>query len=263
MRLQSLALVAACATLLSAPAVARAQANFYDLDDDRPTLIEDAYVTSRGGIEVQQGLGRFERHGRRNNTILLHTEVNYGAWYNLQVGAAGRAVVGQLEGTAVSGFSDSSAFALYNFNRESPYLPAFAVRGDAAFPTGPYSAQKTRGIFKVMMTRSFGRLRLHVNAAYGAGPGPKTSFATDLAARWWAGGVFDYPLTFNFLWLLETYAIRYADAPRVDVNSLMGFRWQVSPRWVLDAGVGRGWRPDGNQLTITVGVTANPGAFGL
>lgn len=260
MRARSL-LVIACVLISSR--TARAQANFYDLDDDRPTLIEDAYVTSRGGIEVQQGLARFERHGKRDNTVLFHTEVNYGAWYNLQIGAAGRAVVGQLEGDGIAGFSDSSAFALYNLNRESPYLPAFAVRADAAFPTGRYSAEKTRGIFKVMLTRSFGRLRFHANGAYGVGPGPKTTFATDLTARWWAGGVFDYPITFNFLWLVETYAIRYESDARVDVNSLTGFRWQAGPRWVIDAGVGRGWRPDSNQLTFTIGATANPGAFGL
>lgn len=245
------------------PATAFAQVSFYDLDDDRPTLIEDAYVTPRGGLEVQQGLGRFERHGPDDNTVLFHTEANYGAYYNLQVGGAGRTVVGEIGGDEIAGFSDASAFALYNLNRESPSLPAFALRADVAFPTGKYSARSARGIFKIMATRSFDRLRLHVNAAYGAGEGPKTGYATDLAARYWAGGVLDYPITFTCIVLAETYVLRYAGADDVDVNSLVGVRWQVSPRLVFDAGAGRGWTRDGNQLTVTAGLTFVPGALGL
>jgi hypothetical protein len=250
------------ALLALLPLPALAQAEFYNLDDDRPTLIEDAYPTEYGGLELQAGLGRLEvAPGERS--VLFHAEINYGLYYNLQVGAAGRALVGEVTGLTQQGFSDTSVFALYNVNRESRYWPALALRVDVGLPTGAFSASGVRAVFKGLATRTFGHVRLHANAAYGAGAAPKQTLHSDLAARFWAGAAADYPLTPNFLVVGEAYVLRVAGETDLNVNALLGLRWQVSPRCVLDAGLGRGLLSGGNQLTATVGLTFSPGAIGI
>lgn len=120
-----------------------------------------------------------------------------------------------------------------------------------------------RALFKVIATRSFGRLRADANAAVGIGDSAKSEIATDMSARFWAGGALDYPLTFNFLVLAEAYALRMTGEDQTEANALVGIRWQVSPRWVLDLGAGRGFTPGDDDLIATLGLTVSPGAFGL
>ena len=125
-------------------------------------------------------------------------ELNYGAYYNLQMGVAARLITGALKDQpAGAGFSDTSVFALYNFNRESNLLPAFALRLDVGFPTGEFSANGVRATVKGIVTRSFGRLRAHLNGLYGFGADAKGQIGSDLNNQILVGVALDYPLTFN------------------------------------------------------------------
>jgi hypothetical protein len=250
--------------LLLVPATARAQAEFYNLDDDRPSIVEDAYPNGRGGLELQLGLARIERTANEDTSVLSQLEVSYGAYYNLHIGAAARAIVGAVnDGPVRTGLSDTSVFALYNFNREGELLPAFAIRADVGFPTGRFSAESVRATVKGIVTRSFGRLRAHLNATHGFGEGAKQSFASDLTIKHLVGLALDYPLTYNFVLIVEAAGAQHQRSDELELDALLGARWQVSPRVVLDFGAGRGLLTGGDRLAATIGLTFTPGAFGL
>jgi hypothetical protein len=146
-------------------------------------------------------------------------------------------------------------FALYNLNTESPVVPALSLRADAGLPVGSLGGDETRFAVKLLATRSWGRTRLHVNAAYGAGPdGPLP--AAEALDRWWYGAAVDRTLfRQSLLFIAEIYARRAAYAVPVELNAGVGLRWQWQPTVVLDAGVTRRLRATGPDYAFTVGLT--------
>lgn len=239
--------------LFGLPSTVQAQIDYRNLDDDRPTLIEDAYPVERYAFEFLLSW-RFTR-ARLGGTMHAFTpELEYGIMRNTQMGIklpiAGITAPGGREW----GFSGLRLFALYNFNTESRLLPALSVRSDVTLPVGTLSGEGTRVSVKGIATRSWGLHRLHVNGAYTFG-GDRPLAVTDAANKWWVGAAFDRTLYRRSVLIIgEVYALRSVSAEPVQVNASLGVRVQLTPYVVFDAGVARGLKNEaGPDFELTAG----------
>ena len=134
-----------------------------DLDIFLPTTLEDAFTGDPKAGEAQVGLRFDRRRGHDELQIFPQFQASptNGLLLNLSlpyvVGSGDRANQGEI-----------SAGALYNFNRETRWLPAFAVAVDASTPIGP-GDRGTQLQLTGVASRTIdpaGNKRLHLNASW-------------------------------------------------------------------------------------------------
>ena len=231
-----------------------AQIDYRNLDGDRPTRVEDAYPVERYAFELLIPY-RVERDGGATVHASV-LELEYGFLPNAQIGF--KAPLGAVNsgGTTTSGLSGLRVFALYNFNTEGLVLPAFSLRTDVTFPVGSLGGSDTHVTVKGIVTRSFGRTRLHLNGAYSFGT-DGTPATVEAAERWWFGAALDRTLFRQSLLLVgEVYALRALSGSPTEVNASLGLRWQWRPTAVIDVGVARRLRQNaGPDFAITIGLS--------
>lgn len=247
---------AAAALSLAAARAARGQIDYRNLDDDRPTFVEDAYPVEAYAFElITPYLFKRGREGTLVHASVL--EIEYGLVRNGHVGLKAPVAAVREGGSTHWGLSGLRVFLLYNFSTESPLLPALSLRGDASFPVGSRAASHARASVKAIATRSFGRSRLHINAAYAFGPEGRPA-AVESLPRWWYGAALDRTLfRESLLFIGEVYALREEDAGPLEVNASAGLRVQWRPTAVIDVGVSRRLRADtGPDFALTVGITS-------
>ena len=258
-----LALVIAMSLSAGPAARLAAQLDYRNLDDDRPTLIEDAYPVERYAFELLLAPVRIEREKRGVTIYGLVPELEYGLLSNVQVGVKLPLAGHTQGGTSTWALGGLRLFGLYNLNTETTW-PALALRADAVFPVGGHSAGESRLSLKGIATRTLGRSRLHLNGAYTFGRDRRIA-PVENPDRWWGGVAIDRTLPFrSTLLLAEVYARRPRRGDPVEVNASAGVRYQVSPTLVLDAGVGRGLRRGlGPEWSVTLGFSRAIGFAGL
>jgi hypothetical protein len=232
-----------------------AQIDYRNLDDDRPVVTEDAYPVERYAFEL---LAPY-RYEAEADGARLHTtvpEAAYGLARNAQVGLK-LPLAAVDDGTATDwGLAGLRVFGLYNFNTESRWLPALSLRGDASFPLGSLAGEGSRFAIKAIATRSWGRMRAHLNASRGFGSEDALSVAEPLN-RWNASLAVDRTFFRSSILLIGEVGVSQAvqDAPTA-VNTSFGGRWQWTPTLVLDAGVTRRLRSDiGPDVALTIGLS--------
>ena len=118
-------------------------------------------------------------------------ELTYGIARNAHVGVTAPLMVIGGGGTTEWGLSGIEVLALYNVNTETPGFPAVSLRGVTALPIGGLAGDAVQGQLQAIATRSWGRHRLHLNAAYRFGRDETVAGGLD---RWWAGGALDRTL---------------------------------------------------------------------
>jgi hypothetical protein len=234
---------------------ASAQIDYRNLDDDRPVVTEDAYPVERYAFEVIAPY-RFDAEA---DGLHLHTsvlEAAYGLVRNGQVGLK-LPLAAVDEGTETDwGLAGLRVFGLYNLNTESRWLPALALRADATFPVGSLAGDGSRLAIKAIATRSWGRMRAHLNAAHGFGSEDVLPVAEPLD-RWRASLAIDRTFFRSSILVIGEVALSQAvrDAPTA-LNASLGARWQWTPTLVLDAGVTRRLRSDaGPDIALTIGLS--------
>lgn len=238
---------------LARPAAVQAQIDYRNLDDDRPTLIEDAYPVERFAFEFLVPW-RYSRDRQGNSIHAFVPELAYGALRNAHVGVK-LPIAGAGTGDGRDwGLSGLRLFALYNFNTEGRILPALSLRTDVTLPVGSLAGAGTRVSFKGIATRSWGRTRLHLNGAYTLGKDRPLGLA-EPANKWWLGGALDRTLYRQSVLLIgEVYALRALSAEPVQVNASIGLRLQLTPYMVFDAGLARRLRQgSGPDIELTAG----------
>jgi hypothetical protein len=238
---------------------AAAQLDYRNLDDDRPTFIEDAYPVERFAFELLAPW-RYERAGPGQSLHLFVPELAWGVLPNAQIGLKAP-VAGVRDGDGTSwGLAGVRAFALYNFFTEGMTYPAISLRTDLALPAGSLGGDVTRFGLKAIATRSFGPHRVHFNLAGsvgGDGEGP----AGEPLARWSAGAAVDRTFIRESLLLVaEAYAIEHHPDEPTEILASIGARMQLRPTLVIDAGVGRRLTRNGPDFAITLGLSH---AFGV
>lgn len=247
--------VAVAVALLLGGGPATAQTDYRNLDDERPVFTEDAYVLERYAFELVAPY-RFEAGAAGTDVHTVSPELAYGLLPNLQVGVEAPLSALDQGGGTRWGLAGLELFALYNFNTESAGLPAFGLRAGVQTPVGELAGDVARVTVRVIATRSFGRTRMHLNAARSIGSESGLS-PVDAGPRWIYSAAADHSLLRSSLLVVaEAAALRRVSGAPVELNLAAGFRWQWTPTVVLDAGVARRLRREaGPDLALTLGLT--------
>jgi hypothetical protein len=234
--------------------VGSAQIDYRNLDDDRPVVSEDAYPVERYAFELLVPY-RFETEAGGGELHTSVPEAAYGFARNAQLGLK-LPLAAVDEGTGTDwGLAGLRIFGLYNLNTESRSLPALSLRADASFPVGSLAGDGSRFAIKVIATRSWGRMRAHLNASRGFGSEDALSLAEPLP-RWSASLAVDR--TFfrsSVLLIAEVATARVIDDAPTEVNASVGGRWQWTPTLVLDLGLTRRLSSIGPDFGLTLGVS--------
>jgi hypothetical protein len=151
---------------------------------------------------------------------------------------------------------------LHNLNVETS-IPALAIVADVLFAAGGFGPERAYPSVKGIATKTFSWARFHANGQYTFGDAANagTSGAVHLS-RWVAGLAADktFPLR-SLLWTGEVVAEQpLNDTEEVEWSVATGVRFQRSPRWAVDAGVGFRLNTDSRPWFVTVGSAY---AFGL
>ncbi len=231
----------ACAVWLGAWGLGPAPAPALDhdnLDAGRPLRIEDAYPIAKGEIGVESGVAAWDRRGDGSG-YGIDARALYGVAYNAQV-EIGWAAAFEGSSAAATDRSGSLALgALYNANAESLTWPALAVRADVEAPSG----FRNTGVDLsggVIVTRTVGRMRTHLNADYtvagsAAANERRGLYAVAVGASYPLG----YPMRFRETIIADVFTRQSATRSESNATGVeAGLRHQFSHRIVLDVGVG-------------------------
>jgi hypothetical protein len=209
-----------------------------NLDGGRPLRLEDAYAISTGEIAVEAG-GGFSLRRRGADRGFFPIELLYGALPNFQVGIGTTLSTDPREIDEPAKSGDLRIGALYNLNQETLVVPAFGVKLEIDLPTGVAS----KGVdveLKGIVTKSFERLGLHLNAGYqlltDTGRGERDGrYEFALGASYPLGAPkFTRATIIGDVFTEE--ATHRGDANVVGAE--LGLRYQLTPNLVWDAGVG-------------------------
>jgi hypothetical protein len=228
-----------------------------NLDPNRPIAMEDAYAIPKGEIGLEGGV-RFNDRREGKTRVAFQPQIIYGAFHNTQIEIQGDLFTEPATLVGANKSGDLHLGVLYNFNTETLTLPAFAMRVEADLPTGVRSKGIDTQVTGIL-TRSFGRLRVHLNAGFtavGAPQGQERNGAYRIVAA--VSYPIGYPNRFRETLIVDVYT-RQSDlvGQRNNTGIEIGLRHQLSSRVVLDGGIGTEYigPSDRSALTGTVGLS--------
>lgn len=257
----SIVLCAALAAALAGPAAA--QTDYYNTDKGRPVRVEDAYPVERHAFELQLAPLRLERASGGVYNWEIAPEMAWGVLPRTQLELAfPLAHVDAAAAGTASGLAGIELSALYNLNNETRTLPAFAVAAEVLLPVGGLGPDRAHATIKGIATRTFSGARFHANAEYTAGPDAEADDEVGEASRWMAGIAVDRTVPIRSLLITaDLFAERALDSgERLSWTAEAGLRYQTSPQFNVDFGVGRRFAGEERGWSFTVGVAH---AFGL
>jgi hypothetical protein len=249
--------------LVAAAGGASAQTDYYNTDRGRPIRIEDAYPLEFRAVELQAAPLRIERGRGGVYRWAIEPELAVGIFprTHIELGVPLAAVDGG-GGRTRTGVAGLELSVLHNLNVETA-IPALAVSADARFPVGSLGPDRTYVTGTGILTRTFRWARIHLNGQYTLGDAPESGGnAVEEASRWLAGAAIDKTFPLRALLLTaEVFAAQpiHADESR-EWTLGTGVRYQVSPRWAVDGGVGRRFTGADPSWYVTAGTAY---AFGL
>lgn len=244
---------AAAVLAIGAAAPAGAQTDYYNTDRGRPVQIEDASPVERYAFELQLAPLRLERENGGTYHWEIAPEMAYGILPGTQVEIGfPLALVDAGEGGGTTGLAGIEIGVLHNLNVETRTLPALAIAAEALLPVGSLGPDDVYTSLKGIATRTLSWARFHVNGQYTFGP---DAAEAGEASRWMAGIAIDRALPLRSLLLTADV---FAEQPLDDGAPLgwtgeAGFRYQTSPQFNIDAGLGRRFAGDGQGWFVTFG----------
>lgn len=230
----------ALAALAAAPAVARAQTDYYNLDRGRPLRVEDALPIERHAIEWQLAPVRVSGARGAGSVLEVEPELAWGLWPRTQV-ELGVPLARLRRGSATTlGAAGVDVAILHALNTETTTLPALAVAAHALFPAGPLGPSRAIPTITAIATRTFTAGRLHLNASATPGRFAPSDRVGD-AARWELGLAADRAFVFQALLVGADVVARrpLVGDGALEWSAATGLRYQVGPRLGIDLGVGR------------------------
>ena len=108
---------------------------------------------------------RFNDRREGRTRVTFQPQIIYGAFENTQIEIQGDLFTDPQSLVGANKSGDLHLGVLYNFNTETLNIPAMAVRVEADLPTGVNSKGVDTQLTGIL-TRSFGRLRAHLNLGY-------------------------------------------------------------------------------------------------
>ncbi len=244
-----------------------------NLDEGRPLRLEDAYPVATGEWTIEGGAG-FTFQRRTSDRAFVTLEALYGALPNLQLALGSRLFTNPHDIDEPARSGDLQLSALYNFNQETLSLPASGLKLTVNLPTGVDSSGVDVEV-KGLVTKSVGRLSLHLNAAYEFLDSDTTArhvSVTSSGARLTGGderdgrfkfavgagypvGAPQYTRTTLLGDVFTEGGSRRGEDPVVGVE--LGFRHQLTHRVVVDGGVGTEFTgpADRSRFFVTAGLS--------
>ena len=251
----------AIALAVSSARTLDAQTDFYNTSLGRPLRIEDAVPVEYRAVELNLAPVRLDVMSQDTRFWSLHPEATVGFLPRTQLQLALPLAYVDASATTAHGVAGLDVSVLHALNMETS-IPALAVSGDISLPVGPLGGTSTYGTLKGIVTRTLPWARFHGNAQITAGPSTGSADLTTAAvndsrdlSRWLAGLAVDK--TFVFHSLLVT-AESFAEQPlnsgaSVAWSAGAGLRYQLDPRWTMDAGLGRRFTGDNRAWYVTLG----------
>ena len=254
-------LLSLIAMVIAAPA-AFAQTDYYNTDAGRPIRVEDAYPVERRAFELQLAPLRLER-SRGAYSWGVEPEAAFGIFprTHLEVGFPLVLNDSPLSGTS-SGLAGVELSMLHNLNVETA-IPALAIVADVLLPAGGFGPDRAYPSVKGIATKTFTWMRFHANGQYTFGAAPTASSASAVhVSRWMAGLAADRTLPLRSLLLTAEVVAEQPieESEELEWSAASGFRYQLNPRWAVDAGVGMRLSTETRPWFITAGGAF---AFGL
>ena len=246
----------AAALALAATAPLAAQTDYYNTDAARPIRVEDAYPTERYAFELQMAPLRLERERGGVYNWEVAPEIAFGILPRTQVEVGFPIAYEDGVEDNQAGLAGIEVAALHNLNIETRTLPAFAVAAEVLLPVGSLAPDETYASLKGIATRTLSWARFHVNGQYTFGPDAGEDDEAGEASRWMAGVAVDRAFPLRGLLVIADV---FAEQPLVDDEELgwtaeAGLRYQTSPEFNVDLGVGRRFAGGGQGWFFTFGM---------
>lgn len=225
-----------------------AAADHSNLEEGLPTHVEDAYPVAYRSREVQ-AVFSYESTDESEDRLTIEPRLEVGVCRNTQVTLRAPFYAGSADR---SGSGDIGLGGLYNFNTETLVLPAFAIAGEAEFPSGK-SSSGVDTTLKFIVTKSVtssGLDRVHLNLAWRHNGSAEPDESSDRLV-----GVVGYSRRLNAdTIVVADYVREEAETEGEAANIVeLGVRRQLTPLTVLSLGVGAGLGEDSPGVRITAG----------
>ncbi len=228
-----------------------------NLDQNRPLQIEDAYPIAKGEIGIEDGV-LYRNLKQGSSHWEPHLQILYGAFYNTQIGIGGNLVKELTPTDETKQFWNLNLEGLYNFNTETLTIPALALKLELEFPTGENSGRIDTTLGG-LLTRTWGRVRTHLNLEYtfigSAQTGERNGAYRVL---WGVNYPLGYPMRFRETLIGDIFARQSEKNGEDNIAGIeLGLRHQLSPRVVLDGGIGTEFSgpSDRSRILGTVGLS--------
>jgi hypothetical protein len=236
--------------LLVAFAAPRAFAGDHlNLEDGIPVQVEDAFPIAFNGRELQSYV-RYDRTDEGKDRFDLVPRLEYGFAMNWQVEVEAPFILGSVD-KASSG--NVVTTLLYNFNTETLWLPAIALKGGLEFPSGIESAgvdTRLKLVLSKTLSRSSFFHRIHANLEWRHNNSAKTDERED---RYLAVLGYQLRLDPNNQLIVDVYREQDRSKDKASNVAEVGWRHQWDPLTVLSAGAGAGFADQSPEIRGTLG----------
>ena len=257
---------------VTVPIVAGAQTDYFNTDRGRPLHVQDASAIERHAFELQAAPIRWARGSDGRVVWSVEPELAYGIFprTQLEVGVPVYMTEGFAGGSS-GGVGALHVSALHALNVETLGLPALAVNAALTIPAGDFGPGSLYMTFGALATRtsSLGRLHLNVDATLGdrIADGDSrwdtaASAGLEELSRWTAGVAVDRAMPLRSMLLGIELVARQPnrEGSNVEWQAGTGVRWQLDPRWALDAGLARTFGDD-HEWSLTFGAARSFGVI--
>ena len=254
----SLRLLLTLAGLLGLATRARAQSDHINLEGGFGTRLEDAYPTAYGNRELQLPL-TYQRTRAGRNVMAYQPTLELGLLRNTQLSVGVPIYSGNGDRT---GSGDIVVNGLYNFNSEGLFIPAVALAGRLALPTGLGSYGTDYGgtfILTKSILPMLGLHRLHANFAYSHNSQPQARVEegerrAERQYRWTLRAGYSVRLLPLTLFVVDFVREQLPLAGQLGSSVEAGLRRQLNPRLVLSIGGAAGVGTDAAKYRANVAV---------
>lgn len=222
----------------------------------RPLSTDDAWTVEKGQFQLETGfdLARQDNHDREISPSLT---LSYGLLEKMDIGIGGSYLfVRPKDGENENGLGDTEIKVKYRFFDEKDWVPAFAIAGNAKFPTasesrGLGSGKTDFGINAIATKNLSKRFVVHLNLGY--------TFIGEHRAN----NELNYSGALQFIlsnkWALvgEVSGVNNLNGRRKDdpLSGLIGTNYLITDKIIWDAGIEIGMNKAAPDFRLTTGLT--------